>query len=285
VRFAACCAESREYSLCRREGVGKVADETFVFRQKLKGLTDLAGEQGMRLDIGQVKKALEGTGLDESKLSLVCDYLLQAGIELTDPDQGEESRSGRRGILELYLEELDRILPVDEKEEFRLFRRASSGDSEARNRLVELYLQTVCDLAGEFDLTGKAGRGQQAAQSVSGRLAQTDPEDLVQEANIGLLLAMDQLSVEDSLSAYRVKILNSVTSYLEEWLRGEEEALRSDRRILRNMNQLADAARELEGENGEKPSAEELSAYLELPLERILDLLRVGGEKMKAEDL
>ena len=189
-----------------------MADETFVFRQKLKGLTDLAGEQGMRLDLGQVKKALEGTGLDESKLSLVCDYLLQAGIELTDPDQGEESRSGRRGILELYLEELDRILPVDEKEEFRLFRRASSGDSEARNRLVELYLQTVCDLAGEFDLTGKAGRGQQAAQSVSGRLAQTDPEDLVQEANIGLLLAMDQLSVEDSLSAYRVKILNSVTS-------------------------------------------------------------------------
>ena len=247
-----------------------MADETFVFRQKLKGLTDLAGEQGMRLDIGQVKKALEGTGLDESKLSLVCDYLLQAGIELTDPDQGEESRSGRRGILELYLEELDRILPVDEKEEFRLFRRASSGDSEARNRLVELYLQTVCDLAGEFDLTGKSGRGQQAAQSVSGRL---------------VLLAMDQLSVEDSLSAYRVKILNSVTSYLEEWLRGEEEALRSDRRILRNMNQLADAARELEGENGEKPSAEELSAYLELPLERILDLLRVGGEKMKAEDL
>ncbi len=262
-----------------------MADETFVFRQKLKGLTDLAGEQGMRLDIGQVKKALEGTGLDESKLSLVCDYLLQAGIELTDPDQGEESRSGRRGILELYLEELDRILPVDEKEEFRLFRRASSGDSEARNRLVELYLQTVCDLAGEFDLTGKAGRGQQAAQSVSGRLAQTDPEDLVQEANIGLLLAMDQLSGEDSLAAYRVKVLNSVTSYLEEWLRGEEEALRSDRRILRNMNQLADAARELEGENGEKPSAEELSAYLELPLERILDLLRVGGEKMKAEDL
>ena len=41
-----------------------MADETFVFRQKLQGLTDLAGEHGMRLDIGQVKKALEGTGLD-----------------------------------------------------------------------------------------------------------------------------------------------------------------------------------------------------------------------------
>ena len=92
------------------------------------------------------------------------------------------------------------------------------------------------------------------------------------------MLAMDRLGREESLAAYRVKLLNSVTDYLEEWIRGEEDALRSDRRIVRNMNQLADAARELEGENGEKPSAEELSAYLELPLERILDLLRVGGE-------
>ena len=256
-----------------------MADETFVFRQKLKGLTDLAKEQDMSLDLAQVKKALEGTGLDQSRFSLVCDYLKQEGIELTDPEQEKEERTERRSILEIYLEDLNGILPVDEKEEFRLFRQASSGDGGARNRLVELYLQTVCDLAGEFDLAGKTGnRPASGAHAAAGRFLQIDPEDLVQEANIGLLLAMDRLGREESLAAYRVKLLNSVTDYLEEWIRGEEDALRSDRRIVRNMNQLADAARELEGENGEKPSAEELSAYLELPLERILDLLRVGGE-------
>lgn len=180
---------------------------------------------------------------------------------------GDVNTGGRRS-LEMYLEELDRFTPLPEEMEFLLFEKAAQGDRQAADTLIERYLQTVCDLASEYERTHP----------------KVDAEDLVQEANTGLVIGVQALEREKTLSAYRARLLNSVTSYLEESVRELEEMLSSDRRLVNRMNQLADLIRELTDQLGRKPSIDELSAFLEIPVEDIRDLLRIGGEDLMVSD-
>ena len=169
--------------------------------------------------------------------------------------------------LEIYLEELDRFAPLPEDVELQFFDKAALGDREAARILTERYLTTVCDLASEFE-NERSG---------------VDSEDIVQEANTGLVMAVSELKKQESLSAYRVYLLNYVTSYLEESVRNLEEMMRSDTRIVNRMNKLADTIRELENELGHRPSAEELSVFLDLSVVDIRDLMRIGGESLAAD--
>lgn len=187
-----------------------------------------------------------------------------AGWTESDIQQGMEGKNGRRS-LEVYLDEVEAITPLPESEELCLFRRAAGGDREAANALIELYLGAVCDLVSEYEKTHQG----------------VETEDLVQEANTGLVLGVAALQQEeevDSLAAYRARLLNHVMSYLEESVKSLEEVKNSDSRIVNRMNQLLDTIRELEAQLSHKPSIEELSVFLDLPEEDIRDLLRLFPE-------
>ena len=131
--------------------------------------------------------------------------------------------------------------------------------------MIERYLTAACDLASEYE-------------SIHPDI---ETEDLVQEANIALVMSVAQLEKETTLAAYRARLLNRVSSFLDENVKQLEEMLTSDTRVVNRMNQLADTIRELEEQLGHKPSIEEVSAFLELPEEDIRDLLRVGGGDLK----
>ena len=233
-----------------------MADETQRFRQKLEALLKKGQAEGKRLSTGEIRQSLKDEGLDEEKMQAV----------FQTEDQGLVKS------LRLYLEELNQIAPLPEKEEFTLFQKSAAGDAAARNRLAECYLPAVSDLAAEMEKT----------------LQEEDritTEDLVGEANLGLFQALHKLKKEDSLSAFRAFLLNAVTEHLEAAVQEALSLSRSDEKVLTRLNRLASAAHDLEEELDRKPSLEELSAQLELPMEEIQDLLRVGGEKLSVEDL
>ncbi len=251
--------------------MGTVADVTKRFRETLERLCAEGKRSGMRLTVQKIEKELESEHLSLEKLQLIYNYLDQMAIEIYDPTFEEKPSSGgeRKQALELYLEELDRFVPLPEDVELLLFDKAADGDKEAADTLIERYLSTACDLAGEFENSH----------------SKVDPEDLVQEANIGLVLAMSEMKKEKSLAAYRVKLLNYVTDYLEESVKNLEEMMNADTKVVNRMNKLADAVHELEENLGHKPSVEEMSAFLDLPEEDIRDLLRVGGENLKIDEI
>ena len=239
-----------------------MADETERFRGKLDRLCALGRRSGMRLDVQEILDVLEEEHLSADQLQLVYTYLDQMGIVIYDSEMEDALSSGyRRRSLEVYLEELDRIAALPEDAEYLLFERAAGGDREASNTLIERYLSTVCDLASEYE----------AAHPM------VESEDLIQEANTGLVLAVVALEKESTLAAYRVKLLNSVSAFMEERVKELEEMISSYTRVVNRMNKLADTIRELENEIGHKPSVEELSAFLELPAEEIENLLKVAG--------
>lgn len=247
------------------------------FSSALDSLRAMAKEKANTLSPDDVKTALKDLKLDGDKMQMVITFLEEEGIRIQAPGSGGAGGDGNEPgrFLELYLAELDKISPLDEIQEKKLFDDAASGDDEARGPLIERYLPAVFDLAGEIQEREK-GKGKDY-----------QPEDLVQEANMALVLAVSELHPEngDTLAACRVRLLNDVFSRVEHSLEEQESRERADEKILRRMNRFADAVHTLEAQLERKPSIEEMSAYLEIPEEEIRDLLRVGEERLKIEDV
>lgn len=258
-------------------------DEVKGFKDRLDHLMIEAREGGNKISVQRIRTALGDAGLSEDKLQMVYTYLDSMAIQVYDEDLPEAASDiglAGGGSLDRYLEELDRVTGMDQVEELTLFHMAAVGDQSARDRLTSQYLQTVVDLAGEIE-----GREKQAGEKGLSLDGDFTAEDLIQEGNMGLVQALASLEKQENLSAYRAVLLNRVTKHMEDAVEDRKSLARSDDRILNRMNQLAAASHDLERDLDRKPSLEELSAYLDLPESELKDLLRVGGEKLKADDL
>ena len=178
-----------------------------VFREMLSELKALADVQGNYLTKEDIKKFFPGDALNEEQFGLVCEYLVSQKIKVDgyepaqktpetaqktvrehaerasasnpETEKQEENSETQDGegpdFLGMYLEELAEIEKLSETEEERLFFEAVNGDSMAKSTLAGQYLETVYELAMTY-------------------VASELPiEDLVQEGNIGLLLALENL--------------------------------------------------------------------------------------------
>ena len=109
------------------------------------------------------------------------------------------------------------------------------------------------------------------------------PEDLILEGNVGLLLAVDQIEEQESLAAYQVKLMNSVNQYMQDVIQEQKDLKDLGNGIVSKVNHLSEAIRNLEEELEHKVSVEELSAYLEMSVEEIRDILRMAGDEIEVE--
>lgn len=83
-----------------------------------------------------------------------------------------------KDVLSIYLKEINRVPLLDHDEEYDLAVRAQKGDEKARERLVSANLRFVVAVAKKYQ-----GQG-------------LPLEDLIDEGNIGLLIAMDKFEPE-----------------------------------------------------------------------------------------
>ena len=100
---------------------------------------------------------------------------------------------------------------------------------------------------------------------------------------MGLLLAVDQIEEQESLAAYQVKLMNSVNQYMQDVIQEQKDLKDLGNSIVSKVNHLSEAIRNLEEDLEHKVSVEELSAYLEMPVEEIRDILRMAGDEIEVE--
>ena len=231
-----------------------------VFREMLSELKALADVQGNYLTKEDVKKFFPGDALNEEQFGLVCEYLVSQKIKVDgyepaqktpetaqktvkehaerasasnpETEKQEENSETQDGegpdFLGMYLAELAEIEKLSETEEERLFFEAVNGDSMAKSTLAGQYLETVYELAMTY-------------------VASELPiEDLVQEGNIGLLLALENLEAKrcayDAVQEYidtikELKAYSKTDVYLDELDKKLENVIRCSFR-----NELAPGA-------------------------------------------
>ena len=264
------------------------------FRQVLQEVRSEAEKNGRIISRDAVQKHFEDSGLNEEQIDLVCTYLMGYGIQVTKrdavqeiqaaeeteannaartdrdvPDEdgektGEETgeKIGEDGhsFLEDYVDEINRIPQPDPEKEFALFVAASAGNRKAKQQLAAAYLSAVCDMASEYE-----GKGLETG-------------DLVQEANVGLMLALDKVEMKESLAAFRACLMNEVSAYLQQAVDQSSENRKKDQALADRVSHLSEAAAQLKEETGGSITPEELAEYLNVSVDEIRDIMRLAGD-------
>lgn len=244
--------------------------EKIIFRGMLSEIKELADKKGNCLTLEEVNEFFSNAHLNEEQISMICEYLAGQKIEVQGYEPkggGEAADRGSRmdasltedACMEMYLADLRGIFRVPDAEEEKLFLLAAAGDGTAKEKLAELYLNMVCEISHTYAYSGLPA------------------SDLIQEGNIALLLALGRLEVMDNLQAYREFLYQEVSQAMEEALAEQQDWKDMDEKIAERVNHLGEAVQNLSRDLGRKVSVEELSAYLEMPMEEIKNILKMAG--------
>ena len=158
-----------------------------------------------------------------------------------------------------YLREIRQIPRLTPEEERELARRCAQGDEEAIRKMVNANLRLVVSVAKEY-----SGRG--------GPLM-----DLIQEGSIGLLAAARKFDYTRDLrfSTYATKwIRQGVTRCLL----NHAGAIRVPVHTAERMRKVQAAQAVLRQEQGTEPTAEEIAARVDMPREKVAQLLQLSPD-------
>ena len=161
-------------------------------------------------------------------------------------------------VYQMYLEEVKRIPACSPKEEQELLLRVKAGDRGARERLLEGMLNFVIELAGRYRNRG-LGAG-----------------DLVQEANMALLLALDVYEEGD----FREQVKALAAERLEAAIEAQQREKQTEEEVAARVNVLKDISKMMAEELGREATVEELAEKMKMTAEEIKDIMKVTLDAM-----
>ena len=164
----------------------------------------------------------------------------------------------------MYLKEIGKVSLLTQEEEIELAVRISQGDEEAKRRMAEANLRLVVSIAKRY-----VGRGMLFL-------------DLIQEGNLGLIKAVEKF---DYTKGYKF------STYATWWIRqaitraiaDQARTIRIPVHMVETINKVIRVSRQLLQELGHDPSAEEIAAEMNIPVEKVRDILKIAQEPVSLE--
>lgn len=235
-------------------------NKEILFAQKLEQVRRLAKEQGNCVQEEQVRSAFAELELDGEQLKLVFDYLAKHRIGIGEPVNPDDYLSEEeRDYLQDYLEELERLPAYSDGQIQAYTMSAMAGDVQAQNRLVEIHLKDVVEIARLY-----AGQG-------------VFLEDLIGEGNVALAFASGMLGSlerpEEAQGMIGKLIMDAMEDYIAENASSEE----TGRKAVKKVNSVLEKAKELSGELQRKVTVEELARETGMSRKAIRDAVRISG--------
>lgn len=233
------------------------------FAAKIEELRTLAASQGNVVTREQVEELFEELGMSSDSLGPVYDYLKakKIGIDeavnldnyLTDDD---------KNYLEMYLEELRELPEYSDGEKEAYYISALAGHQESCNRVIEIMLPDVVDMAKLY-----------SAQGVS-------MEDLIGEGNVALTMGVTMLGALESGKEVPGALASMIMNAMEELVAEETEIKVSDNKVAGKVNKVADAARELAEAYGRKVTIDEIISETGMSRKSVVDAVNMTGNKI-----
>lgn len=189
--------------------------------------------------------------LEEMDIDTLNDDLSMENMNLDDP-------------VKIYLREIGRVPLLSSDEEIELAVKISEGDEYAKQRLTEANLRLVVSIAKKY-----VGRGMYFL-------------DLIQEGNVGLIKAVDKFDYKKGFK---------FSTYATWWIRqaitraiaDQARTIRIPVHMVETINRLKKVQSQLLHENGVEPSEELIAEKMDLPVERVREIMRVAQEPVSME--
>ena len=164
----------------------------------------------------------------------------------------------------MYLKEIGKVPLLTPDEEVNLATRMATGDEAAKQRMTEANLRLVVSIAKRY-----VGRGMLFL-------------DLIQEGNLGLIKAVEKF---DYTKGYKF------STYATWWIRqaitraiaDQARTIRIPVHMVETINKTIRVSRQLLQELGHDPSAEEIAAEMDMPVEKVRDILKIAQEPVSLE--
>ena len=248
------------------------------FMEIVMSLEDRARKAGSVISSDVVREAFADTGWTGDELDEIFRYFeaRQIRIDGREKPVDEDPSDARirtketkrdRDMVDMYMSEMENAFHFAQGQEAELISRLCEGDDRARDLLVEGYLPMAVEIAGAY-----RGKGLLHA-------------DLIQECNLGLLLAVSEYG-QDSLdyepedremtdpSRFRDYLEEAICNHVEEQLLEYTHSMKSARKMVRQMNKLNDTAMAYARDHDREASPEELAERMGLEVDEVRRLMK-----------
>ena len=219
-------------------------------------------------DVDQVEELYES--LKNMNLEVVETYNADLTLDFPHSDpENVEAQLQAEGVsiddpVKVYLKEIGRVPLLSADEETELAKRMSEGDIAARKRLSEANLRLVVSIAKRY-----VGRGMQFL-------------DLIQEGNLGLIKAVEKF---DYTKGFKF------STYATWWIRqaitraiaDQARTIRIPVHMVETINKVKKVSSQLLHKNGHEASAEEIANELDMPIDKVREIMRVAQEPVSLE--
>lgn len=264
------------------------------FSEKLVELLELAKKKKNVLEYQEISDFFKDSPLEVDQMEKVFDFLEASGVDvlritdnsgdelLLDNDMDMDGMEDEEEVeldkidlsvpegvsiedpVRMYLKEIGKVSLLSADEEIELAKRMERGDEAAKKRLAEANLRLVVSIAKRY-----VGRGMLFL-------------DLIQEGNLGLIKAVEKF---DYRKGYKF------STYATWWIRqaitraiaDQARTIRIPVHMVETINKLIRVSRQLLQELGREPSPEEIAAEMNMPVERVREILKISQEPVSLE--
>ena len=264
-------------------------EKVVTFEAKLNDLVALAKKKKNILEQQEVQDFFKDVEMNPEQMNAVYEFLEEKGIDvlqignddvdddieemiLTEKDDIDVEKidlSVPEGVgtddpVRMYLKEIGKIPLLTAEEEVELAKRMSEGDESAKKRLTEANLRLVVSIAKRY-----VGRGMLFL-------------DLIQEGNLGLIKAVEKFDYEKGFK---------FSTYATWWIRqaitraiaDQARTIRIPVHMVETINKVSRVSRQLLQELGREPQAEEIAKAMELPVERVREIMKIAQDPVSLE--
>ncbi|HJC23565.1 MAG TPA: RNA polymerase sigma factor RpoD [Candidatus Eisenbergiella merdavium] len=259
------------------------------FLERVRGLITVARKKKNILEYQEVNDYFADMQLNEEQFDKLLELLEQSGVDVLRitgeeddiPDEeillSEEDEVDMENIdlsvpdgisiedpVRMYLKEIGKVPLLSAEEEIELAQRMEEGDEDAKKRLAEANLRLVVSIAKRY-----VGRGMLFL-------------DLIQEGNLGLIKAVEKF---DYRKGYKF------STYATWWIRqaitraiaDQARTIRIPVHMVETINKLIRVSRQLLQELGREPAPEEIAEEMNMPVERVREILKISQEPVSLE--
>lgn len=264
-------------------------ERAIKFEEKLKNLVALGKKKKSILEIQEINEVFSDMELEAEQMEKIFEYLESQNIDvlrispdtddaddveilLTDEDEVDMEKidlSVPDGIsiedpVRMYLKEIGKVPLLSAEEEIELAKRMAEGDEDSKKRLAEANLRLVVSIAKRY-----VGRGMLFL-------------DLIQEGNLGLIKAVEKFDYQKGFK---------FSTYATWWIRqaitraiaDQARTIRIPVHMVETINKLIRVSRQLLQELGREPLPEEIAEELDMPVERVREILKISQEPVSLE--
>ena len=264
-------------------------DITQKFLERLKELVALGKKKKSILEIQEINDFFRDMDLSTEQMERVFEYLEANNIDVLrinsdddddvdldaimsdeeDVDVENIDLSVPDGVsvedpVRMYLKEIGKVPLLSAEREIELAQRMEEGDEDAKKELAEANLRLVVSIAKRY-----VGRGMLFL-------------DLIQEGNLGLIKAVEKF---DYRKGYKF------STYATWWIRqaitraiaDQARTIRIPVHMVETINKLIRVSRQLLQELGREPTPEEIAKELDMPVDRVREILKISQEPVSLE--